>query len=86
MPLVHSFLFLRCAAVARAQFLRYVFHEVRVPFNAILLGLEELRASKEIAGNKAFLSDVGVMQSAAETMQAILNDTLDAEKVRPPCL
>jgi hypothetical protein len=43
--------------------------QVRVPFNTIVLGLDELRASAISSRNQAMLADVKLMQSAAEGMQ-----------------
>jgi hypothetical protein len=68
-------------AESRQQFLRYVFHEVRVPFNSIVLGFDELKSYPEVMANKALAADLVLMQAAAATMQAVLNDTLDVEKV-----
>jgi signal transduction histidine kinase len=69
------------ASAARREFLRYVFHEVRVPFNSILLGLEELALYPEAVDSRAMMNDIRTMQAAAESMQQVLNDTLDVEKM-----
>jgi signal transduction histidine kinase len=57
------------AAQARREFIRYVFHEVRVPFNTIVLGLDEIKAVATETRNKPMLSDIKLMQTAADGMQ-----------------
>jgi signal transduction histidine kinase len=69
------------ASSARKAFLRYVFHEVRVPFNSIVLGLEELGAYPPVASCAGAMSDIAMMAAAANSMQQILNDTLEVEKM-----
>jgi signal transduction histidine kinase len=57
------------AAEARREFIRYVFHEVRVPFNTIVLGLDELKAAAIELGNKSMVADIKLMRTAADGMQ-----------------
>lgn len=57
------------AAVARQSFLRYVFHEVRVPFNTIVLGLQELLSAAVGKNDEPTISDLRVMKQAADSMQ-----------------
>ncbi len=40
---------LRTALLAKDQFLRYVFHELRVPLNAVHLAVDELHAEATAA-------------------------------------
>lgn len=68
-------------AAARQDFLRYIVHEIRVPFNSIALGLDNLTATPTVSSDPQLISDVSFMQTAADGMTQILNDTLDVEKL-----
>jgi signal transduction histidine kinase/CheY-like chemotaxis protein len=51
---------------AKQNFVRYIFHEVRVPLNAIMLGLNELQ---ELAGfNEAEISTVSTSQDSVKSL------------------
>ena len=63
----------------RRGFLRYVFHEVRVPLNSVSLGLELLHESKELP--KAERETVDVIREATSYMASTLNDVLSIQKI-----
>ncbi|BBN00501.1 protein MpHK-like [Marchantia polymorpha subsp. ruderalis] len=69
------------AQLAKQQFMAYVFHNIRVPFNAIVLGLGHMRATGEgerslcQVGEKMDL--VEMMLDCAETMTSVLDDVTD---------
>jgi signal transduction histidine kinase len=57
------------AAEARRQFLRFTFHEVRVPFQSIILGLEALPALQSLDGPFSDVrADLHLMRAAADCM------------------
>lgn len=55
-------------AETRRQFMRYIFHEVRVPFNTIILGLGEMRNAAVARHDAGALGDLMLMQAAAHSM------------------
>jgi len=61
------------ANAAQKLFLRFVFHEVRVPFHSLLLGLEHLAAQPELSGHQSLLT---ILMQSAEMMQRTINDVL----------
>jgi signal transduction histidine kinase len=66
-------------ADARAQIIRWGFHELRVPFNTLHLGLQELQG--ESAGLPPSTADtLTFMSDAAAAMQRILDDVLLMQK------
>jgi signal transduction histidine kinase/ActR/RegA family two-component response regulator len=67
------------AAQARAGFVQYVFHEVRVPFNALVLGLRDMAAVISPLGQPRLAEDLELLESAAASMRLLLDGTLDAE-------
>ena len=75
----------RLAAVAsaagRRDYLAYIFHEIRVPFSSIVLGLEDLAAEAGRRTPHLCADDVATMQASAAAMQQIMNDTLEVEKL-----
>jgi signal transduction histidine kinase len=64
---------------AQRHFLRYVFHEVRVPLNTIRLGLDSIQQSGGIDRETAFV--VSCMDEAVNTMSDTLNDVLSYQKI-----
>eukprot|EP00246_Nothoceros_aenigmaticus_P012302 TRINITY_DN3768_c0_g1_i1.p1 TRINITY_DN3768_c0_g1~~TRINITY_DN3768_c0_g1_i1.p1 ORF type:complete len:668 (-),score=115.23 TRINITY_DN3768_c0_g1_i1:1369-3213(-) len=66
---------------AKQQFMAYVFHNIRVPFNAIVLGLGHMRAIGSGEGHVAEESDridlLQMMLDCAETMTSVLDDVTD---------
>lgn len=69
----------------RASFLRYVFHEVRVPFNSLHLGLSALM-DERASMPACFHEILDQMVSASETMGIIMNDVLDVSKIEAHAL
>ncbi|XP_024368117.1 uncharacterized protein [Physcomitrium patens] len=71
----------RQADRSKQQFMAYVFHNIRVPFNAIVLGLGHMRALGDgsgMVGNVADKMDlVQMMLDCAETMTSVLDDVTD---------
>ncbi|KAG0569370.1 hypothetical protein KC19_6G085800 [Ceratodon purpureus] len=71
----------RQAERSKQQFMAYVFHNIRVPFNAIVLGLGHMRALGDgggMVGNGADKLDlVQMMLDCAETMTSVLDDVTD---------
>lgn len=72
------------AHVDRRAFLRYVFHEVRVPLNSISLGLELLAESDMIVNDDK--ETVIMMREAITFMGETLNDVLAIQKVEEGAL
>jgi signal transduction histidine kinase len=73
----------RIAKKARKNFLRYVFHEVRVPLNSISMGLhilnDELSNASGIDRENGDVVDI--MRSATSSMSETLNDVLTLQKI-----
>ena len=67
------------AAAGRRQFLGFVFHELRVPFAALLLGMQHVAADPRLPAD--VLTDMAVMDVSAAAMRSVLNDALEAEAV-----
>lgn len=63
----------------RHSFLRYVFHEVRVPLNSVALGTQYLKTCEEL--NEDSKDVVNMMQAATESMSTTLNDVLSWQKI-----
>lgn len=71
----------------RREFLRYIFHEVRVPFNALSVGIEtvindmsepgQLKTEREMENLDALF----IMQEQATAMSRILDDVLSMQKI-----
>jgi len=57
----------------RSFFLRFVFHEVRVPFHSLLLGLEHLATQLNSEKHQSLMT---MLMQAAESMQRTINDVL----------
>lgn len=67
---------------ARLQLYRVVFHELRVPLNSIVLGLDLVSASSGTADAAADSHDtVAMMREASDRMMTILSDLLDIAKI-----
>jgi len=58
---------------AQKLFLRFVFHEVRVPFHSLVLGLEHLASQPNMGNHQTLLS---MLMQSAEMMQRTINDVL----------
>ena len=63
----------------RLMFLRYVFHEVRVPLNSLILGLQLLQDSLMLT--VVDKETIQMMQEAANFMTETLNDVLSLQKI-----
>jgi hypothetical protein len=63
----------------RLMFLRYVFHEVRVPLNSISLGLQILDDVKNLKPEE--IETVAMMKDATRFMAETLNDVLSLQKI-----
>jgi len=61
------------ANAAQKLFLRFIFHEVRVPFHSLLLGLEYLAAQE---GLDEYQSLFATLIQSAEMMERTINDVL----------
>lgn len=64
---------------SRRAFLRYVFHEVRVPLNAISLGVQVLDTSNNLDSEDR--STVSMVREAVTFMGETLNDVMALQKV-----
>lgn len=64
----------RQANEAKKRFLRYVFHEMRVPFNTLTLGLEALSSQPDLDLDAR--EDLMLMRSASESMTSVMNNVL----------
>ena len=71
------------AEKSRREYLGYVFHEVRVPFSALSLGIDSMTselAARDIDYGRA-RGDLALMRFSALSLRQVLNDTLDIEKM-----
>lgn len=66
------------AIMKRRQFMAYIFHELRVPFHTISLGLGELQCSDLSSQDQATLE---LMVQSGDQMQRVMDDVLDASRV-----
>ncbi|GMI12588.1 hypothetical protein TrVE_jg1352 [Triparma verrucosa] len=67
------------------QFLRFVFHEIRVPFNALILSLEVLK-SDSLSGDSAkqdpnTKEHFEIATTASHSMMRIMNDVLSLQRI-----
>jgi signal transduction histidine kinase len=69
----------RKAEEARIAFLRYVFHEVRVPLNSVSLGIQLLTESDHLVAEDK--ETVDTMREATGFMTETLNDVLSLQKI-----
>jgi signal transduction histidine kinase len=64
----------RARRAAKDQFLRYIFHELRVPLNAVTMAVDELGHQ---AGDPEATTDLAsIAASQLDTVSRILNDNL----------
>jgi len=67
------------ASSAQKVFLRFVFHEVRVPFQSLLLGIEHLQQEESLS---AFAPMLDVLMSSAEMMKRVIDDVLSLSRLQ----
>eukprot|EP01018_Ginkgo_biloba_P018558 Gb_27279 [translate_table: standard] len=60
------------------QFISYIFHEIRVPFNAVVLGIGHMLAGSLSDEQREILK---MMDASSSSMIHILNDVLDMGKI-----
>jgi hypothetical protein len=77
-PNAHILNYEKQANEARRAYLRYVFHEVRVPLNSISMGLHVLQGSNLTPPEK---ETILMMREATVFMTATLNDVLSIQKI-----
>ena len=78
-PNVFHLLTEKRANESRRAFLRYVFHEVRVPLNSITMGLHLLSDNESI--DEPCRETVSMMKEASAYMSETLNDVLSIQKI-----
>lgn len=67
------------AEESRSMFLRYVFHEVRVPLHSVMLGLQLLQDSRSLSSEER--ETLGMIREATGFMAGTLNDVLSLQKI-----
>ena len=67
------------ANATRRSFLRYVFHEVRVPLNSLVLGIKLLNASDHLSTDET--EALTMMEESSRYMSETLNDVLSIDKI-----
>ena len=78
-PLVYDLIQERTANEARREFLRYIFHEVRVPLNTVTMGIEILSKSEGLSSTEQ--DTVLMMDEASRFMGETLNAVLTMQKI-----
>ena len=76
---------------AKRHFVRYIFHEVRVPLNAVMLGLADLRSSCGAPGSVSEWTDeqrevLDIVHEQSQVVGRILNDVLSLHKIEDGAL
>ncbi|KAJ8094330.1 hypothetical protein PM082_006870 [Marasmius tenuissimus] len=71
------------ASQAKRRFASYIFHEVRVPLNNAAIAFNNLMISNLLFDriSKPHVEDVKALEVSLETVQQVLNDALDLEKM-----
>ena len=69
------------AEESRLMFLRYVFHEVRVPLNSVVLGLQLLQDNEALVQRESDRETLHMMKDATSFMAETLNDVLSLQKI-----
>mmetsp|Transcript_18206 Transcript_18206/g.23555 ORF Transcript_18206/g.23555 Transcript_18206/m.23555 type:complete len:825 (-) Transcript_18206:124-2598(-) len=67
------------ASAAQKVFLRFVFHEVRVPFQSLLLGIQQLQHEESL---NSFTPLLDMLMSSAEMMNRVINDVLSLSRLQ----
>ena len=76
---------------SKRHFVRYIFHEVRVPLNAVMLGLADLRSSCGSPGVASEWTDeqrdvLDIVHEQSQVVGRILNDVLSLHKIEDGAL
>ena len=73
---------------AKRAFIRYIFHEVRVPFNAIVLGIEQMESElrEQPQPMVGALDTLGIISEQSQVVSRILNDVLSMQKIEDGAL
>jgi CheY-like chemotaxis protein len=61
------------------RFVSYIFHEIRVPLNAIVIGIKNLSQNKDLCDTDQ--RTIGIINSSLDQATHILNDILDLNKI-----
>ena len=80
---------LQTANESKRRFIRYIFHEVRVPFNAIVLGVEQLREdlyTEPLRPTEEMQDVVNILNEQSKVVARILNDVLSLQKIEDGAL
>jgi len=80
---------LQSANESKRRFIRYIFHEVRVPFNAIVLGVEQLREdlyTEPLRPVDEMQDVVNILNEQSKVVARILNDVLSLQKIEDGAL
>jgi signal transduction histidine kinase len=72
---------LQSAHDSSRKFLRYVFHEIRVPLNSLVLGIDVLKKDLSEYEELSFEDILEVMEDSATTMSTVLNEVLSFQKI-----
>jgi hypothetical protein len=70
----HSYKQVQQANEAKQNFIRYIFHEVRVPLNALMLGISHIQSSQHL--DPDMMNIVEILQEQTAVVTRILNDVL----------
>ena len=70
------------------RFIRYIFHEVRVPFNALVLGLTQLtqELAPQLQHPSIVADNLQILGEQSEIVTHILNDVLSLQKIEDGAL
>lgn len=79
----HKMELLQSASKAQHEFLSYVFHEIRVPFQSVVLGIDELThvCSNLHPAPPGSIETLQLMQLSTDGMQRIIDGVLAVEKI-----
>jgi signal transduction histidine kinase len=61
-------------------FTNYIFHEIRVPLNSVVIGIHNLIQSNKIKRNQ--LKSLKICESSVKNIVTILNEVLDVQKIQ----
>ena len=67
---------------AKRRFLRFVFHEVRVPLNAVTLGIDDIQSNATVRNiDETTVDTVNIMADQVKSITRILNDVLSLQRI-----